>query len=65
MKAETSQEGKRKLKLLLLLGWLGEGNFGRVLLMLLTGLGCCVGLECLVLVFVAGRGIFFVGFVVL
>ena len=63
MKAETSQEGKRKLKLLLL-GGLGEGNFGKVLLML-TGLGCCVGLECLVLVFVAGRGIFFVGFVVL
>ena len=64
MKAETSQEGKRKLKLLLLLGGLGDGNFGKVLLML-TVLGCCVGLECLVLVFVAGRGIFFVGFVIL
>ena len=64
MKAETSQEGKRKLKLLLLLGGLGDGNFGKVLLML-TGLGCGVGLVGLVLVFVAGRGIFFDGFVVL
>ena len=63
MKAETSQEGKRKLKLLLL-GGLRDANFGKVLLMP-TGLGCCVGLECLILVFVAGRGIFFVGFVVL
>ena len=63
VKAETSQDGKRKLKLLLL-GGLGDSNFGEVLLML-TGLGCCVGLECLVLVFVAGRGIFFVDFVVL
>ena len=64
MKAETPQEGKRKLKLLLLLGGLGDGNFGKVLLML-TGLSGCVGLECFVLVFVAGRGIVFVGFVVL
>ena len=64
MKAETSQDGKRKLKLLLPLGGLEDGNFGKVLLML-SGLGCGVGLEGLVLVFVAGRGIFFVGFVVL
>ena len=64
VKAETSQEGKRKLKLLLLLGKLGDANFGKALLML-TGLGGCVGFECFVLAFVAGRGIFFVGFVVL
>ena len=64
MKAETSQEGKRKLKLLLLLGKLGDANFGKALLML-TGLGGCVDLVGLVLVFVAGRGIFFVGFVIL
>ena len=64
MKAETSQEGKRKLKLLLPLGGLEDANSGKVLLML-SGLGCGVGLVGLVLVFVAGRGIFFVGFVVL
>ena len=64
MKAETSQEGKRKLKLLLLLGGPGDANFGKVLLML-SGMGCGVGLVGLVLVFVAGRGIFFVGFVIL